>query len=136
MYLEQIIGGSLIGLSAVVLMLTIGKIAGCSGAVAGIVKLKALFNWQHAFIVGIVLGGIIATSLLNIEVSIRGDFPIPLLILSGLIVGFGTQLGNGCTSGHGVCGISRKSGRSIIATILFMLSAIVTVTLVNGVIAK
>lgn len=123
------IGGVLIGLSAVVLMASIGRIAGisgiASGALPGIVRHDDL-GWRLAFI-----GGLIAAPLLLL--IIRGNSGIgapqvswPWMLLAGLLIGFGTRLGNGCTGGHGVCGIARLSPRSLMATGVFMVFGIST----------
>lgn len=128
------IGGVLIGLSAVVLMVSIGRIAGISGiaggALPGIVRHGDL-GWRLAFI-----GGLIAAPLLLL--IIRGSSGIgapqvswPWMIVAGLLIGFGTRLGNGCTSGHGVCGIARLSPRSLVATGVFMVFGIGTVFVIR-----
>ena len=126
-------GGALIGFSALLLMFSLGKIAGISGMVSALLFQKKQFvnSWQIYFILGLVLGSFMVTNLVGLEFQIREGFSIPLLITSGLLVGYGTQLSNGCTSGHGICGISRLSVRSIVATMVFMASAIATVSLMN-----
>lgn len=134
MIFEALVGGGLIGLSATILLLFLGRIAGISGAVEGLLshsftkksKLRKP-TWQHLFIIGIILGSLLATLVFGIPFEIRENFSPLLLAASGLLVGYGTQLGNGCTSGHGICGIARFSLRSIIATITFMAFAAVTV---------
>ncbi|WP_448555619.1 YeeE/YedE family protein [Thalassotalea montiporae] len=130
-------GGALIGLSAVLMMLLFGKIAGISGAFGQLITISkgslktAASSWQFYFLIGLALGGWLYSKAFGINFDMRENFSPSLLILSGILVGFGTQLGNGCTSGHGVCGIARLSIRSILATCLFMGSAIVTVYLVK-----
>lgn len=125
------IGGALIGLSAIVLMSGLGRIAGISGVLGGIFKHSKMADkyWRLAFIVGLVVMPIILIAIkpdLNVvEFKTRGW----TLLLGGVIVGVGTQLGNGCTSGHGVCGNARLSERSIIATLVFMATGIATVFL-------
>ncbi len=124
-----IFGGALIGASAVILMLSIGKIAGISGIAWGALSRGLAPTdrfWRWWFLLGVV-GGAYLLHFLTAK-------PIPLVIhapsealLAGLLVGIGVKLGNGCTSGHGVCGVSRFSGRSIVATIVFMGAAILTV---------
>jgi uncharacterized membrane protein YedE/YeeE len=128
------IGGILIGLSAAAMLLLDGKIAGISGILGGVLKpTKGDTSWRSCFLAGLLLGGIV----LRIVLPSAYDFgiirPYPLLITAGLLVGFGTRLGSGCTSGHGVCGISRLSPRSIVATGTFILTGAVTVFLVNHV---
>jgi len=119
-------GGALIGLAAVIMMLTLGRITGISGIFSNLLRPASVSSWQIAFMLGLICTGFVWHHFyqpLNIEINSN---PL-LLIISGLLVGFGTRLGNGCTSGHGVCGISRLSLRSIAATIVFMAMAILTV---------
>ncbi|MFD2167014.1 YeeE/YedE family protein [Thalassotalea euphylliae] len=125
------LGGILIGASAVFLMALLGRIAGISGIFANMFQQQWRDNWHLFFITGIVLGSWLAYSLFGFTFEVRADFSTPLLVVSGLLVGAGTQLGSGCTSGHGICGISRFSKRSIVATLVFMTTAIFTVLLVN-----
>jgi uncharacterized protein len=130
---SALIGGLLIGLAATMLLLVNGRIAGVSGIAGGLVKpAPGEAGWRLMFVLGLVIGagayGLVA------GVPIRIDASLPVIVLGGLLVGFGTQLGSGCTSGHGVCGIARLSPRSITATAVFMLSAGVTVFLVRHVI--
>jgi uncharacterized protein len=126
------IGGILIGLSASAMLLFNGRIAGISGIFAGVLRpAKDDTLWKICFLAGLFVGGL----LLRIFDSHAYDFGIirqpGVLVLAGLLVGFGTRLGNGCTSGHGVCGISRFSARSIVATITFITSGALTVYLIN-----
>lgn len=123
---SALIGGMLIGTAAVLLLLLNGRIAGISGIAGGLLRPRADdVGWRVMFIVGLMIGagayGLVTSGPIVIEAS------WPVIIAGGLLVGFGTQLGGGCTSGHGVCGIARLSPRSIFATIIFMLAAIVTV---------
>ena len=120
-------GGSLIGLSAALLMYFNGRIAGISGMVAGVFDLKNSENrWRLFFLVGL-----IATAVIVNFFALHGEASYSrstlLLIISGILVGFGTRMGNGCTSGHAVCGMARLSTRSIVATLIFMGVAILTV---------
>jgi uncharacterized membrane protein YedE/YeeE len=119
---NALIGGLLIGLAASLMMLFNGRVTGISGILAGIVQPKRFdVGWRVSFISGLVIGGVVL-SFFRPEAFIQqssaqwGDY-----IFAGLLVGFGTLLGNGCTSGHGVCGISRMSVRSIMATVTFIL---------------
>jgi uncharacterized membrane protein YedE/YeeE len=126
------IGGMLIGASASAMLLLNGKIAGISGILAGVLKpVKGDTLWKICFLGGLFAGGV----LLRIFDPHAFDFGIVqspgVLALAGLLVGFGTRLGNGCTSGHGVCGVSRLSARSIIATATFVASGAVVVYLVT-----
>lgn len=122
-------GGLLIGTAAALLLLFTGRIAGVSGMAAtatGIASGGASRSQAAAFLVGLPLGaGLITLLVRTPEVTITSS--VPLLIAAGLMVGFGTRLGNGCTSGHGVCGIARLSPRSLAATATFMASAVATV---------
>ena len=119
-------GGALIGLSAVILMLSIGRIAGISGIFANLLKLSTFGNWQFAFIAGLFITGLVSHHFYQpLPIEIQANSLV--MIISGLLVGFGTRLGNGCTSGHGVCGISRFSIRSLVATIVFIGMGILTV---------
>lgn len=132
MPLEGLIGGALIGFAAAVMLLGAGKIAGVSGITAratglagGGPDIASLF-----FIAGLPLGAFIASRLLG---GIDQVFPtsLPMVVIAGLVVGYGTRLGSGCTSGHGVCGMSRLSRRSIVATGTFIASGMATVTIAN-----
>ncbi|MDY8111148.1 YeeE/YedE family protein [Fulvimarina sp. 2208YS6-2-32] len=125
-------GGLLIGLSAAVLLLANGRIAGISGILDAALRPKAgEFGWRAAFLVGL-LAAAPLMELVGYELpAITIDATLPVIIGAGLLVGFGTRLGSGCTSGHGVCGIGRGSGRSIIATVVFMASAVATLFLVR-----
>lgn len=125
-------GGMLIGLSAALLLLCDGKIAGISGIVGGLLSpTQNDTAWRVLFVVGLLTGGLLFTLLAPQVFTFSIARSPGALILAGLLVGFGTRLGNGCTSGHGVCGISRFSTRSIVATVTFMLTGIVTVYVIN-----
>ena len=122
-------GGLLIGSAAALLLLLTGRIAGVSGMLATVVRIAdAGPPWRlaAAFVVGLPIGAIMASTLIR-EPQIEVTSSVPLLISAGLLVGFGTRLGNGCTSGHGVCGIGRLSFRSIAATLTFMAASAATV---------
>ncbi|MDC0067407.1 YeeE/YedE family protein [Gammaproteobacteria bacterium] len=127
-FLMALTGGICIGLAAVFLMVTLGRIGGISGIVFSAVKQPVEHSWAILFLAGVILG----TSLFHF---ISGhpiptfDVPIPLMLAGGFIVGVGTKMGSGCTSGHGICGISRLSVRSIIATCTFLLLGFITVYL-------
>lgn len=127
-WLNGLAGGVLIGLGSALLLVMNGRIAGISGIFSGLVSLRMGSDllWRLLFVGGLMLGGTVAAiAWRSPEISITHS--VPLLIAAGLITGFGTRLGNGCTSGHGVCGISRFSARSIVATIVFMVMAALTV---------
>ena len=128
------IGGALIGLAAVLLMLLDGRIAGITGVFAGLIDpVSTDRGWRATFIAGLILAPLSAT-LVGYTIPIP-SMPASLvtIVVAGLLVGFGTRLSNGCTSGHGVCGIARLSPRSITATAIFMAAAIVVVALTRHV---
>jgi hypothetical protein len=128
------IGGGLIGLSAVLLMLLTGRIAGISGIFAGCLGFEINDKgWRVAFIAGLILAPLIAGFVGYAMPAPQMPASWAVVIAAGLLVGFGTRLGGGCTSGHGVCGIARLSGRSIAATAIFMFTAIVVVALTRHV---
>jgi uncharacterized membrane protein YedE/YeeE len=130
------IGGVLIGSAAVLLLLLNGRIAGVSGIAGGLLATNPRprrneIAWRALFIIGLMIGAAAYGALAPVTISI--DAPMPALALGGLLVGFGTRLGSGCTSGHGVCGIARLSQRSMVATSVFVGTAMVTVFLVRHV---
>lgn len=120
--LSALAGGALIGLSASVLLVVEGRVAGISGIVGGVVQpRRGEVAWRAAFLAGLLLGGLLLAWRLPLAVSPRSSgLPGAVVAAAGLLVGFGTQLGGGCTSGHGVCGVSRLSRRSIAAVLTFM----------------
>jgi uncharacterized membrane protein YedE/YeeE len=128
------IGGGLIGLSAVLLMLSTGRIAGICGIFSGLLNLRGDGRgWRIAFVGGLILAPVIA-GWIGYGVAMPGlPASWSVMVVSGLLVGFGARLGSGCTSGHGICGIARLSPRSIAATIIFMLTAILTVAITRHV---
>ncbi len=130
-YLPPLAGGLLIGLSAALLLLLNGRIAGISGLVAGLGRPGERRIADAAFLIGLVLGP-------PLYALLAGDWPVmriaaglPVLALAGLLVGFGTRLGSGCTSGHGVCGLARFSPRSLAAVLTFLATGMLTVALVR-----
>lgn len=130
---QGLIGGVMIGLAAAIMLLGLGRIAGVSGLAAratGIASDGAPRQLAIAFIIGLPIGAALI-ALVAGSVEVRFPQNIPILIVGGLLVGFGTRLGSGCTSGHGVCGISRLSIRSLIATATFMAAGFVTVAAMN-----
>jgi len=132
---SALLGGALIGLSAFILMLTIGRIAGCSGIVINIFRIKnqskSHLFWRISFVVGLVVGPLIIGSFTQFSIPTTYDFPRFIMIVGALLVGIGAGLGNGCTSGHGICGMGRLSIRSVAATITFMTTAFITVFIVR-----
>jgi uncharacterized membrane protein YedE/YeeE len=132
-WLFPLVGGVLIGLSAVGFLALFGRVAGISGMVS------CAFDSQNparlerlSFVTGLVVGGVILAVALSASLENASPTRLPLLALAGILVGFGTRLGNGCTSGHGVCGLSRLSARSLVATIVFIGAGVVTVALTKG----
>ena len=133
--LSALFGGALIGASSALLLVLNGRIAGISGILGGVLRPQGgELGWRVAFLLGLVAAPMIYLVVVGTgpEVSISSDWM--LLSVAGLLVGFGTRLGAGCTSGHGVCGIGRGSPRSVAATVVFMTMAILTVLVTRHVI--
>lgn len=130
--IQALSGGALIGLAAILLLVFNGRIAGISGIVGGLLgpRLTGDVAWRVAFVLGIIAAPLLYRVFAELP-EIRIDADWPMLVLAGLLVGFGSRYGSGCTSGHGVCGISRLSPRSIVATLAFMATGFVTVYLVR-----
>ncbi|MGA0451829.1 MAG: YeeE/YedE family protein [Pseudohongiellaceae bacterium] len=130
---QALVGGLLIGTAATLTLWTSGRIAGISGILAGSLFQKGQEAfWRGLFLCGLLLGG--ATySLFNGGLKIETEATPLMTILAGLLVGFGTRMGNGCTSGHGVCGIARFSRRSLVATFTFIMVAMLTVWVIRHV---
>lgn len=125
-------GGALIGLSASLLLLFNGRVAGISGIVGGLLmRQPGPALWRALFVGGLLVGGGAAYALAPERFDASAAPGLPLLAVAGLLVGIGTRVGSGCTSGHGVCGISRFSFRSIAATLVFMLTGGVTVFVIR-----
>lgn len=133
MPVEGLVGGLMIGLAAAIMLLGLGRIAGVSGLAAravGITPTGAPRSVASAFVIGLPLGAWLVVRFAGpVEVTFPGS--IWLLLLGGLFVGFGTRLGSGCTSGHGVCGLSRLSPRSMLATAMFMGAGFATVAVMR-----
>jgi uncharacterized membrane protein YedE/YeeE len=128
-------GGLLVGLAAALLLLLHGRVLGISGIVGGLLRGKGgEAAWQLPFLIGL-LAAPLLWGLLVSPVVARIDTGPAVLVVAGLLVGYGTRRGSGCTSGHGVCGISRLSPRSLVATGLFMLTGFATVAIVRHVLA-
>ena len=125
--ISSFIGGLFIGVAVIIFFISNGRLAGVSGII-----FNTLTNYQNRminllFLLGLVIGPLIYMIVLKTTISFVITKSIPVLIFGGLLVGIGTKISNGCTSGHGVCGISRFSIRSILAIVLFILSAMITV---------
>ena len=135
-FLNPFIGGLLIGSAAVFLLFVLGRVAGISGILSGAAtsifsSVSPLISWQLLFVLGLPIGAWMAHYVTGISPPELPESNIGLVVLAGLLVGYGTRLGSGCTSGHGVCGIARFSLRSIVSTCIFMAAGIVTVALVR-----
>ncbi|MDO9017292.1 MAG: YeeE/YedE family protein [Deltaproteobacteria bacterium] len=131
-WIRALQGGALIGLSASLLLGLNGRVMGISGIVGGLLAPSAGdVAWRALFIAGLVGGGLVALALMPGAFS-AGSASLGLVLLAGLLVGVGTRIGNGCTSGHGVCGISRFSPRSVAATLTFIGTGALTVLLTGG----
>ena len=132
--LSPLLGGALIGLAASALLLLEGRVAGISGIVGGLLSPKAGdLSWRVTFLLGLLSAGLVAALAAPELVSSTPGRPMWALEPAGLLVGFGTRLGNGCTSGHGVCGLSRMSRRSLASVLTFMGVGAAVATLVGQV---
>jgi uncharacterized protein len=132
---SALIGGLLIGASAALFLLLSGRIAGISGILGGLLHpARSEIGWRTAFLAGLFIAPLAYVAFGGTLPPVVLDASLPLLAVAGLIVGFGTRLGAGCTSGHGVCGIGRGSPRSLAATAVFMTTAIATVFITRHVI--
>lgn len=129
-----LLGGALIGLAAVLLLLANGRIAGISSIVGGLLtRSTADAGWRIAFVLGLWLGALTFRLISGEWFTVELAATWPVMLIAGLLVGFGTRMGGGCTSGHGVCGIARLSPRSIVATLVFMATGMLTVFVVRHV---
>ena len=124
---SSLIGGLIIGVAVVLFFITTGRLAGISGIVSSTLEKNENKFSNLLFIIGLVLGPLVFIFFSKNDVVFKMTSSIPLIIIGGLLVGAGTKIGRGCTSGHGICGISRFSMRSILATIIFMILAMITV---------
>ncbi len=128
-------GGALIGLSVSLMILFNGRIAGISGICGGLINpVRNDWIWRLVFLSGLIGGAFLMDQWLDLNVKPQIQAPTTLLIIGGFLVGFGTRLGNGCTSGHAICGIARLSIRSIVATLTFMGTAALTVYIMRHVV--
>ncbi|MDA0266686.1 MAG: YeeE/YedE family protein [Cyanobacteria bacterium] len=134
-WVTALLGGVLIGISATLLLAFNGRIAGISGMVNGAITFKPQETWRWVFLFGMVLGGGLYEYALAPQPTPLSSFVPGAMILGGLLVGIGTRIGTGCTSGHGVCGLGRLSPRSLMAVITFLSTAMVTVFVIRHVVA-
>ncbi len=135
-FILAFIGGTLLGLAVVGYLLVNGRIAGISGLVAQVLDPKTLLKTPALwFLLGLLITPFFYNSMVHPQIEMMTTDPI-LLIIAGLLVGFGTRLGSGCTSGHGICGISRLSNRSFVATCTFMLAGFMTVYVMRHVLGE
>lgn len=131
-WLTALAGGVLIGLSATLLLWLNGRVAGVSGIFNGVLFPKpGDVAWRAAFLIGLIAAAGLYMALVPVAPQPRSDFPRAALVVAGLLVGFGTRMGNGCTSGHGVCGLGRLSFRSLAAVMTFMTTAVLTTFLLR-----
>ncbi|MGY2052612.1 YeeE/YedE family protein [Methylobacterium sp. JK268] len=132
-FLAPLAGGVLIGLSVALLLILDGRVAGISGLVAGLTRERGeRFVVNAAFVAGLMLGPPAFAALAGAWPAMRVEASLPVLAGAGLLVGFGTRLGSGCTSGHGVAGLARLSPRSLAAVLTFLASGMATVALMRG----
>ena len=134
--LFAIAGGAIIGLSASLLLLSIGRVAGISGILGGVLQNVPDKDWRLLFLGGLLVGGFLMLMLQPMIAdaplfALPSSRSLPVIVAAGLFVGFGVRMGNGCTSGHGVCGLTRFSKRSLVATLTFMCTGFVTATLIQ-----
>lgn len=129
---SALLGGLMIGAAAALLLVLNGRIAGISGILGGLLRPSSQeIGWRVAFLLGLVSAPFVFIAATGNLPAVTLDTPFGIVVLAGLLVGFGTRLGSGCTSGHGVCGIGRASPRSLAATGVFMATAITTVFLMR-----
>lgn len=128
---SALLGGALIGMSVSLFLLFNGRMAGISGIMNGLINHNDKL-WRGLFLIGLMIGGTVFQTMTE-PMVLREDYPLLLLIIGGFLVGLGTKMGSGCTSGHGICGIANFSIRSIVATLTFMLSGFVTVFIIKHV---
>jgi uncharacterized membrane protein YedE/YeeE len=129
-------GGALIGLAAVLLMATLGRVMGATGVLAGFLQPSNLsdWSWRAAVLAGMISGPLAVMAVTGQLPEVQVPISTPMLVIGGFIVGIGVTFGGGCTSGHGVCGMARVSPRSIVATLTFMLTTAITVYVIRHII--
>ena len=124
-------GGAMIGVAALFLMLLNGRVMGMSGILSGLLVKRPDWAWRLAFVIGVIVGPLLFIGLTGAPIERQAVMSGPLLYVAAFLVGLGTAVGSGCTSGHGICGLSRFSLRSLAAVMAFMVSAVITVALVR-----
>ena len=125
-------GGAMIGVAALFLMLLNGRIMGMSGILSGLLVKRPDWPWRLAFVIGVIAGPFIFMAVTGAQIERQTVLVGPLVYVAAFLVGLGTAVGSGCTSGHGICGLSRLSLRSFVAVVAFMVSAVITVVLVQS----
>jgi len=130
--ISAIIGGAIIGLAASLLFLANGRIAGISGILGQAIRIKTTDrDWRMTFLAGLLVGGMALLNAMPDVIVAPSSRTLGSVAVAGLLVGVGTRMGNGCTSGHGVCGLTRFSGRSLAATLAFMATGFTTATIIQ-----
>ena len=132
-FITPLLGGLTVGVAAMWLLFSLGRVAGISGILWGVMA-EPDRHWRVFFLMGLLMGGVVVHAVLGMPVPAQSSTPLPLVVFSGLLVGFGTRMGGGCTSGHGVCGIGRQSLRSIVATATFMVTGVLTVFIIRHIV--
>ena len=128
----SLVGGIIIGIAALILLFCVRKIAGVSGIIGGLFPIvRRDAAWRLTFLVGLILGGTVLSQVYPKSIELELTYSTLALVLAGLLVGFGSRLGGGCTSGHGICGLGRLSSRSMIAVLTFMTTGIITAVIVG-----
>lgn len=126
--ISGLLGGALIGVSVSIMFVFNGRVTGISGIISSLLQNPfKQSSWRFFFLAGLLAGGFILAFSFPDMISNDSESPLPTVMLAGLLVGFGTVLGSGCTSGHGVCGISRLSIRSLVATLVFIISGMASI---------
>ena len=124
-------GGAMIGIAALFLMLLNGRVMGMSGILSSLLITQPDWAWRLAFVIGVIVGPLLLMGLTGAPVERQAVMSGPLLYVAAFLVGLGTSVGSGCTSGHGICGLSRFSLRSLAAVMVFMTCAVITVALLR-----
>lgn len=126
-WLQPLCGGILIGLAVTWMLFSTGRVTGISGIIGSTISRKERSLWRALFILGMICGGVLLNSQNSDFFTNTTERSLPVVVVAGLLVGLGTSMANGCTSGHGICGLSRLSKRSLLATMTFMFFGVLTV---------